>query len=55
MRATPTVTQNVVSHIDGATGAVSENAELVFSREGEEVLVCPAFVTGGKDWESVRT
>ena len=50
--ATPTVAQNVVSHIDGATGAVSENAELVFSREREEVLVCPSFVSGGKDWEA---
>ena len=50
--AAPTVTQNVVSHIDGATGRVSENAELVFSREGQEVLVCPTFVTGGKDWEA---
>ena len=50
--ATPTVAQNVVSSIDGATGAVSENAELVFQREGDEVLVCPTFVTGGKDWEA---
>jgi len=50
--ATPTVTQNVITHIDGATGAVTENAELVFTREGAEVLVCPTFVTGGKDWEA---
>ena len=50
--ATPTVAQNVISAIDGATGAVSENAELVFQREGDEVLVCPTFVTGGKDWEA---
>ena len=50
--ATPTVAQNVVSSIDGATGAVTENAELVFQREGDEVLVCPTFVTGGKDWEA---
>jgi alcohol dehydrogenase (cytochrome c) len=50
--ATPTVTQNVISSIDGATGAVTENGELVFQREGEEVLVCPTFVTGGKDWEA---
>ncbi len=50
--ATPTVTQNVISHIDGATGAVTENAEVVFSREGQEVLVCPTFATGGKDWEA---
>ena len=47
--ATPTVTQNVVSHIDGATGVVTENAEVVFSREGQEVLSCPHAV-GGKDW-----
>ena len=51
--ATPTVAQNVVSHIDGVTGAVSEDAELVFTREDREVLTCPAFVTGGNDWESV--
>ena len=50
--ATPTVAQNVVSHIDGATGAVSENAELVFTRERAEVLVCPGYVSGGKDWEA---
>jgi len=50
--ATPTVAQNVVSNIDGATGMVTENAELVFTREGQEALVCPAYVTGGKDWEA---
>ena len=50
--ATPTVAQNVVSHIDGSTGAVSENTELVFTSEGSEVLICPSFATGGKDWEA---
>ena len=50
--ATPTVAQNVVSNIDGATGAVTENPEVVFRREGEEVLVCPTYVTGGKDHEA---
>ena len=50
--ASTTVTQNVVSSIDGATGAVTENSELVFTREGQEMLICPAFVTGGKDWEA---
>ena len=50
--ATPTVAQNVITDIDGATGAVSLNAELVFEREGDEVLICPTFVTGGKDWEA---
>ncbi len=49
--ATPTVTQNVISNIDGATGAVSENAEVVFSSEGQEVLACPHAI-GGKDWEA---
>ena len=49
--ATPTITQNVISDIDGATGAVSENGELVFSAEGQEVLACPTY-NGGKDWEA---
>ena len=46
-----TVTQNVISDIDGATGAVTENAELVFSALGQEVLACPTW-NGGKDWEA---
>ena len=50
--ASPTTAQNVVSGIDGATGAVTENAELVFEREGQEMLICPSFVTGGKDHEA---
>ena len=49
--ATPTVAQNVVSSIDGATGAVSENPELVFGSFGQEVLTCPTAM-GGKDWEA---
>ena len=49
--ATPTVTQNVISDVDGATGAVTENAELVFSALGQEVLACPTW-NGGKDWEA---
>ena len=49
--ANPTTTQNVVNSIDGATGAVTENSEVVFSAEGQEVLTCPSYV-GGKDWET---
>ena len=49
--ATSTVTQNVISNIDGATGTVTENAELVFSALGQEVLACPTW-NGGKDWEA---
>ncbi len=49
--ATPTIVQNVVSGIDGATGVVSENAELVFTSQGQTVLACP-HASGGKDWEA---
>ena len=49
--ARPTITQNVISGIDGATGAVTENAELVFGAMGQEVLACPTLI-GGKDWEA---
>ena len=49
--ARPTVTQNVISSIDGATGDVIENAEVVFSAEGQDVLACPTWI-GGKDWEA---
>ena len=49
--ATPTVTQNVISDIDGTTGAVTANSELVFTGTGQEVLACPSWY-GGKDWEA---
>ncbi len=49
--ARPTVAQNVISAIDGATGAVTENAEVVFRSEGQEVMACPTW-HGGKDWEA---
>ena len=49
--ATPTVGQNLINNIDGATGEVTENPELVFSAYGQEVLSCPGWL-GGKDWEA---
>ena len=49
--ATPTIVQNVVSGIDGATGAVTENAELIFTVAGQTVVSCPP-ASGGKDWEA---
>ena len=49
--ATPSVSQNVISSIDGATGAVIENSEVVFTGEGQEVMACPTW-QGGKDWEA---
>jgi len=47
--ARPTNFQNVVSKIDGATGAVTVNPETTFSRGGEEHLVCPNS-NGGKNF-----
>ena len=49
--ATPTIAQNVISDIDGATGEVTENAEVTFTALGQEVLACPTWA-GGKDWEA---
>src|SRR6185295_12277606 len=45
----PTVSQNVISRIDGATGAVTVNEEATFSRINQSVVVCPGS-TGGKNW-----
>ena len=47
--ATPTVPQNVISSIDGATGAVTENSEVVFTGLGQEMVSCPSWA-GGKNW-----
>ena len=49
--ATSTIAQNVISDIDGATGEVTENAEVTFTALGQEVLACPTWA-GGKDWEA---
>ena len=49
--ATPTITQNVINHIDGATGEVTENPEVIFSTMGQQLLVCPSLF-GGKDTEA---
>jgi PQQ-dependent dehydrogenase (methanol/ethanol family) len=47
--ARPTVHQNVVAKIDGATGAVTENTETMFTAEGQTRQVCPG-MNGGKNW-----
>ncbi|MEE2776018.1 MAG: PQQ-binding-like beta-propeller repeat protein [Acidobacteriota bacterium] len=49
--ATPTVFQNVIISIDGATGEVTENPEVVFQELEQKALVCPTFI-GGKDWQA---
>jgi alcohol dehydrogenase (cytochrome c) len=47
--ARPTVMQNVVKTIDGATGKVTDNPDVTFSKKGETHFVCPSS-TGGKNW-----
>ena len=47
--ARPTNFQNVVSRIDGATGAAVVNPQALFTRANEERLICPT-TNGGKNW-----
>jgi len=47
--ARPTVMQNVVRNIEGATGKVIVNSDVTFSKKGETHMVCPSS-TGGKNW-----
>ena len=49
--ARPTVPQNVIERIDGATGVVVENPEVVFTELEQQRLICPSLL-GGKDWEA---
>jgi alcohol dehydrogenase (cytochrome c) len=47
--ARPTVFQNVIQRIDGATGEVTVDPKQVFNSIGDERLVCPG-TNGGKNW-----
>lgn len=47
--ARPTMFQNAVSSIDGATGKATVNPEVIFHKQGDEVDVCPS-TGGGKNW-----
>ncbi len=47
--ARPTVAQTVIENIDGVTGAVTVNSEMLFTAPGQERLVCPS-LNGGKLW-----
>ena len=49
--AKPTVMQNVVAGIDGATGRVRTNPETLFSAVGDRRFVCPT-VNGGKNFQA---
>jgi alcohol dehydrogenase (cytochrome c) len=47
--ARPTIMQNVVKNIDGATGKVMVNPDVTFSKLGETKMVCPG-AQGGKNY-----
>jgi alcohol dehydrogenase (cytochrome c) len=49
--ARPTVHQNVVSSIDGATGRVTVNPETLFNAVGQTRFVCP-MINGGKNFQA---
>ena len=49
--ATPTVFQNVITNIDGVTGEVILNEEVIFRENEQIVFVCPHLL-GGRDWEA---
>ena len=48
--ARPTVRQTVVREIDGRTGAVTVNPEMLFTAPGQQRFVCPSAGAGGKNW-----
>ena len=47
--ARPTVMQNVITRIDGATGKAIVNPETLFTAVDQERFICPS-ATGGKNW-----
>jgi alcohol dehydrogenase (cytochrome c) len=47
--ARPTITQNVIERIDGATGAVDIREDALFSEPDQSLLICPT-TNGGKNW-----
>jgi PQQ-dependent dehydrogenase (methanol/ethanol family) len=47
--ARPTIEQNVVARIDGATGRVTVNPETLFTAPGQDRFICPG-LNGGKNF-----
>jgi PQQ-dependent dehydrogenase (methanol/ethanol family) len=47
--ARPTIMQNVIKGIDGATGVVTVNPDALFTKLGETKMICPS-AQGGKNW-----
>jgi PQQ-dependent dehydrogenase (methanol/ethanol family) len=47
--ARPTVFQNVIKNVDGATGKVEVDPERIFTEKGQTLMVCPG-TNGGKNF-----
>jgi PQQ-dependent dehydrogenase (methanol/ethanol family) len=47
--ARPTIEQNVISGIDGATGKVTVDEHALFTGPNQTILICPT-TNGGKNW-----
>ncbi len=47
--ARPTITQNVIARIDGATGAVEIEPDALFTAPEQSRFICPT-TNGGKNW-----
>ena len=47
--ARPTIFQNVIAGIDGATGKVTVNEKALFTAFDQTLLICPT-TNGGKNW-----
>ncbi len=47
--ARPTIFQNVVASIDGATGKVTVNEKALFTAANQTLFICPT-TNGGKNW-----
>ena len=47
--ARPTITQNVIARIDGATGAVEIDPDALFTAPEQRRFICPT-TNGGKNW-----
>ncbi len=47
--ARPTITQNVIAGIDGATGKVTVSDKALFTAANQTIFICPT-TNGGKNW-----
>ena len=47
--ARPTIYQNVIANIDGATGIVNVDPARIYTQKDQTIIVCPG-MNGGKNW-----